>query len=72
MGYKPCNLFREVGAELRTDRIFILIISSIAQICYCLVAATKPSSFGILRAKSKIMDIPNEVSTAILTLSRIA
>lgn len=48
------------------------INSSIAQICYYLAAATNPLSSGILPVKSKITDIPNEVFTAILTLSRIA
>lgn len=46
--------------------------STIAQICCYLAAATNPSSSGILPATSKTTDIPKEVSTVILTSSRIA
>lgn len=71
MGDQLGNISRKVSgisralAELEAN-------SHIAPTCFSLAAVTSPSSSGILPVTIKIMDTPNEVYTATLTLSLTA
>lgn len=67
MGYQLSNYVGEVGGSLRSawnpssD-------GRLAQICFSLAAATKPSSSGTSLVTNKIMVTQNEVFTDTLTL----
>lgn len=67
MGDQLSNHVGEVGESFRSAW-YPSSDGHVAQICFSLAAATKPSSSGTSLAKNKTMVTQNGVFTAILTL----